>query len=180
MSRYGRKLSEPQPYSQENLAISSQTIPRSYKIATSPGNITFWKEGIDREHECLKRNQTWTLTNRENSMHVLPSKYVFKTKNNRSKARLVLLGCNPLYGVDYNETFSPVFSAIRTLLSMVSHCEQMDVVTSFLNGDLNEEIYMEIPEGLKTPDNSGKVCKHNKAIYGFKQAPRQWYSKIDD
>ena len=56
----------------------------------------------------------------------------------------------------------------------------MDVFTAFLNGDLDEDIYMHIPEGLKTPENESKVCKLNKALYGLKQAPRQWYAKIHE
>ena len=98
-------------------------------------------------------------------MHVLPSKYVFRIKDGGPKARLVALGCRQMYGVDYLETFAPVvkLTTIRTLLALVAimdlECEQMDVTTAFLNGDLDEEIYMQIPEGLRTPENNDKVCK---------------------
>ena len=140
-------------------------VPISYKKANTPENIKFWMPGIEREHQCLIRNKTWSLVPRKNSMHVLPCKYVFRVKNGGPKARLVALGCRQLYGIDYLETFAPVvkFSTIRVLLALAAsmdlECEQMDVVTAFLNGDLNEDIYMEIPEGLKSPSNKDTVCK---------------------
>ena len=117
-------------------------------------------------------------------MHVLPCKYVFRVKNGGPKARLVALGCRQIHGVDYLDTFAPVvkLTTIRVLLALAAvhdlECEQMDVVTAFLNGDLQEDIYMQIPEGLRSPENEGMVCKLLKSLYGLKQAPRQWYEKI--
>lgn len=117
-------------------------------------------------------------------MHVLPCKYVFRVKNGGPKARLVALGCRQLYGVDYVETFAPVvkLTTIRIVLALAAaqdfECEQMDVTTAFLNGDLDEEIYMQVPEGHRTADNDGMVCRLQKSLYGLKQAPRQWYAKI--
>ncbi len=84
-------------------ALSARTVPISYKKATTPENINFWMPGIEREHDCLMRNKTWTLVRRQHGMHVLPSKYVFRVKNGGPKARLVALGCRQLYGVDYLE-----------------------------------------------------------------------------
>ena len=117
-------------------------------------------------------------------MNVLPCKYVFRVKENKPKVRLVALGCRQIPGIDYNETFAPVVSmtTIRTILSLVAHLDlelqQMDVVTAFLNGDLTEDIYMAIPEGLKSETPNNKVCKLLKSLYGLKQAPRQWYAKM--
>ncbi len=167
-------------------AFTARTVPLSYKTATSPENIDFWMPGIEREHDCLLRNNTWNLVPRKEGMNVLPSKYVFRVKNGGPKARLVLLCCRQIYSLDYSQTFAPVvkMSTIRLVLALVARmdleCEQMDVVTAFLNGDLDENIYMEIPQGLKTPENSNKVCELVKALYGLKQAPRQWYAKIHD
>lgn len=167
-----------------NVALSARVVPLSYKAATVPANIDFWKPGIDKEHDCLLRNNTWTLEKRRTEMHVLPSKYVFRVKNEGPKARVVAVGCHQLYGVDYLETFAPVvkLTTIRAVLALAAHydleVEQMDVITAFLNGDLKDEIYMEIPEGLRTSKNSGMVCKLRKSLYGLKQSPRQWYAKI--
>lgn len=169
-----------------NIALSARVVPPSYKVATSMENIDFWMPGIEREHDCLLRNKTWKLVNHEQGMHVLPCKYVFRIKNGAPKARLVALGCLQLYGVDYLETFAPVVKVetIRMLLALAAmldlECEQMDVVTAFLNGDLEEDIFMEVPQGLKSKANEGKVCKLLKSLYGLKQAPRQWYAKIHE
>lgn len=167
-------------------ALSAEAVPLSYKGATVGDQFDFWKPGIEREHDALLRNNTWTLVHRSPEMHVLPCKYVFKVKNGEPKVRMVVLGCKQVYGLDYYQTFAPVvkFTTIRALLAVAAindwECEQMDVVTAFLNGDLEEDIYMNVPEGMKTTANVNQVCKLKKALYGLKQAPRQWYSKIHD
>lgn len=113
------------------------------------------------------RKETWTLVKKVNGI-------IFRVKNNDPKARLVFLGCKQLFGVDYNQIFSPVvkFTTVRLLLALVAaydlECEQMDVVPAFMNGELEEDILMQIPEGLRTPGNEDFVCKLNKALIGFK------------
>ncbi len=187
LRRSTRKFTKPKEWwKTTSTAFTARTFPSSYKAATSPDNIDFWSPGIEREHDCLLRNKTWELVKRKDGMHVLPSKYVFRVKNGKPKARLVVLGCRQVYGLDYSQTFAPVvkMSTIRLVLALVAardlECEQMDVVTAFLNGDLDEDIYMEIPQELKTTKNSDQVCKLRKAVYGLKQAPRQWYAKIHE
>ena len=188
LRRSSRRSKKPSEWwkASANIALSARVVPMSYKAATDAANSDFWSPGIDKEHDCLLRNKTWTLVKREPNMHVLPSKYVFRVKNGGPKARLVALGCRQLYGIDYLETFAPVvkLTTIRTLLALAAaqdlECEQMDVTTAFLNGDLDEDIYMQIPEGLRTPQNEGMVCKLRKSLYGLKQAPRQWYAKIHE
>ena len=105
-----------------------------------------------------------------------------------AKGRLVARGFQQIEGIDYTETFAPVikFTTIRLLLALVAHLNlelhQMDVVTAFLNGDLDEDIYMEQPDGCidNSKPKSDFVCKLLKAVYGLKQAHRQWHAKIDD
>ena len=88
-------------------------------------------------------------------------------------------------GVDYFDTYAPVarITSIRLLFALASIynlcIHQMDVKTAFLNGDLNEEVYMEQPEGFVLPGNEHKVCKLTKSLYGLKQAPKQWHEKFD-
>ena len=180
----GRVSKPPSQWWRAALITAIPDVPKSYREATAPPNIDFWKPGIDREHDCLMRNKTWTYVDKTNNMHVLPCKYVFKIKAGKPKVRMVICGSRQIYGVDFNETFAPVvkLTTVRTVLavaaSMDLECEQMDVVTAFLHGDLDENIYMTIPSGFEDPKLEGKVCKLLKALYGLKQAPRQWYSKV--
>jgi hypothetical protein len=88
--------------------------------------------------------------------------------------------------VDFDETFSPVvkLSTLRFLLGVVAHEDlellQLDVKTALLHGDLDEEIYMEQPQGFASSGREHLVCRLRKSLYGLKQAPRQWYRKFDD
>jgi hypothetical protein len=96
----------------------------------------------------------------------------------RNKARLVCKGYAKIEGLDFDETFAPVarLEAIRIFIAYACHKRfkvyQMDVKSSFLNGDLNEEVYMEQPEGFILSDNPNLVCKMKKALYGLKKSPR--------
>ena len=101
------------------------------------------------------------------------------------KARLVAKGYSQRHGIDYDEVFSPVVkhTSIRVMLALVAHrdleLEQLDVKTTFLHGNLEEEIFMEQPEGFKKPGTENLVCKLKKTLYGLKQSPKQWYKRID-
>ena len=88
-------------------------------------------------------------------------------------------------GVDFDEIFAPVvkMTSIRMVLSIAANMnlevEQLDVKTTFLHGDLEEEIYMQQPEGFVKRGKEHLVCRLKKSLYGLKQAPRQWYRKFD-
>ncbi|KAK8684172.1 hypothetical protein V6N13_040203 [Hibiscus sabdariffa] len=102
------------------------------------------------------------------------------------KGRLVAKGFRQIHGIDYDETFSPVamFKSIRILLAVATFHDyeiwQMDVKTAFLNGKLEEDVYMTQPEGFVTPENAGKVCKLQRSIYGLKQASRSWNLRFNE
>ena len=102
----------------------------------------------------------------------------------RFKARLVAKGFTQSYGIDYQETFAPIteMNTIRVLLSLAVNLDwalhQLDVKNAFLNGDLEEEVYMEIPSGIETRSNINKVCKLKKSLYGLKQFPRAWFDRF--
>lgn len=118
-------------------------------------------------------------------------KWVFKTKFGadgsiqKHKARLVAKGYAQQHGIDFEETFSPVarFETVRIVLALAAQLQwpvyQLDVKSAFLNGDLQEEVYVTQPEGFMIEGKETKVYKLRKALYGLKQAPRAWYSKID-
>ena len=117
-------------------------------------------------------------------------KWIFKTKKDskgnmeRYKARLVAKGFTQKEGINYKETFSPVSSkdSFRIIMALVTHfnleLHQMDVKIAFLNGDIDETIYMVQLENFVSKDPKNMVCKLKKSIYGLKQASRQWYYKF--
>ena len=103
----------------------------------------------------------------------------------RYKARLVVKGFAQKKGIEFDEIFSLVvkMTSIRTSLSLVAvedlHLEQLDVKTTFLHGDLEEEIYMQQPQGYEVKGKENLVCRLKKNLYGLKEAPRNWYLKFD-
>lgn len=129
------------------------------------------------EMNSLKANNTWILVDLPPGKKPIQSKWVFKRKFDKEKnvskykARLVVKGFTQSYGIDYTETFSPVarYGSIRYLFALsVKYnlkIEQMDAVTAFLQGDLDEKIYLSQPQEFN--DGSRKVCLLKKAIYGY-------------
>jgi hypothetical protein len=120
---------------------------------------------------------------------LVASGYKIKTRSDgtvdRYKARLVAKGFTQEYGIDYEETFAPVarISSVRTLIAVSASRHwplfQMDVKNAFLNGELTEEVYMQLPPGFSQPSGfSPKVCRLRRALYGLKQAPRAWFAKF--
>jgi hypothetical protein len=147
---------------------------------------------MDEEFDQMEKNYTWELVPRPNNKNVISTKWVFMNKLNedgqvtRNKARLVCKGYAQIEGIDFEETFSPVarMEAIRLLLAYACSKNikvyQMDVKSSFLNGELEEEVYIEQLEGFQLSEKTDYVCKLKKALYGLKQAPRAWYSRLDN
>ena len=166
--------------------------PQTVEEALNGPDKEMWKWAMDAEMKSLKENGTWTLVDLPSNANLVDCKWVFKLKRNgdgsieRPKARLVARGFNQVHGVDYEEIFAPVvkYGSLRCVIAlavkrnMVLH--QMDVETAFLNGELEEEIYMTQPEGMVKKGEEGKVCKLIKSLYGLKQAPRCWNKKFTE
>ncbi|GKB36575.1 zinc finger, CCHC-type containing protein [Tanacetum coccineum] len=155
-------------------------------------DVAFWKEIINDEMDSIMGNNTWVLTDLPPGCRPLGCKWIFKRKIKvdgtveRFKARLVIQGFKQKSVIDYFDTYAPVvrISTIRLLIalalihSLIIH--QMDIKTAFLNGVLEEEVYMNQPLGFILPGNENKVCKLIKSLYGLKQAPKQWHQKFDE
>jgi Reverse transcriptase (RNA-dependent DNA polymerase) len=167
--------------------ISTMKVPTKLEEAMTDPN---WRNAMNIEMNALQKNNTWEVTNLPNGKRVVGCKWVYTIKYNaqekieRYKARLVAKGYTQTYGIDFQETFSPVakLSSVRVLLSIAANLEwplhQFDVKNAFLHGELEEEIYMEMPPGYQTPSTTGKVCKLKKALYGLKQSPRAWFGRF--
>lgn len=142
-----------------------------------------WRRAMQEEYDSLIGMKTWKLVDCPKGVKPITCRWVLREKADGSyKARLVARGFEQKEGVDYTETFSPVarHASIRLLLSHAAS-EKMklvsfDVKTAFLYGNLEQDIYMNQPEGFD--DGSGKVCKLNKSLYGLKQAPRMWNERV--
>ncbi|KAK8921663.1 hypothetical protein KSP39_PZI019972 [Platanthera zijinensis] len=175
----------------EYILLTDSGEPESYVEAQSAEDREAWTAAMEEELYSLQKNETYDLVPLPKGKRALKNKWVFKLKldENRSqpryKARLVVKGFSQKQGIDFDEIFSPVvkMSSIRLVLGMAAsmdlEVEQMDVKTAFLHGDLEEELYMEQPEGFVAKGKHHLVCRLKKSLYGLKQAPRQWYRKFD-
>ena len=191
LRRSTRIRQEPDRYV-DNLALTStEQDPLSVAEAKSSSDSAMWEEAMEREMKSLQQNKVWELVPLPTDRKVVGSKWVFKRKVDTSgvveryKARLVAQGCTQKYGLDYEETFSPVvrFESIRYVIALGARHElqlhQMDVSTAFLHGELTEEVYMKQPEGFIEQGKEHLVCHLNRSIYGLKQSPRCWNQALD-
>jgi hypothetical protein len=144
---------------------------------------------MNDELEALTKTGTWTFVDLPPLAKPIGGKWVYKVKYKsdgtieRYKARLVAKSYNQVEGLDFFDTFSPVakLTTVRLLLAVASikqwHLHQLDVNNAFLHGDLDEDVYMTVPDGV-TPAKPGQVCKLLKSLYGLKQVSRMWYEKL--
>nr|KYP39692.1 Retrovirus-related Pol polyprotein from transposon TNT 1-94 [Cajanus cajan] len=180
------RLSESYALTVDQLSIVS--IPNSVQEALEDPR---WKQAMNIEMEALQKNETWKLTSLPSGKKTIGCKWVYTVKLkadgsiDKYKARLVAKGYTQKYGVDYQDTFAPVakLNTIRILISIAANrdwpLKQFDVKNAFLNGDLEEEVYMEVPPGVQlAPSKESVVCKLKKALYGLKQSPRAWFGRL--
>jgi hypothetical protein len=174
--------------------------PQTVSETLSSPEAADWKKAMNAEYEALKRNKTWIIVDRPQGKKTVESRWVLRTKVkkdgsvDRRKASLVAKGFTQKPGIDFNETFAPVarlgsirlFMAIAVELGLQVH--QLDFTSAYLNGEIEEEVFMEVPsefydilnEKESRKFRGNKVCLIRKALYGLKQSGRQWHKKLDE
>ncbi|GJW70753.1 retrovirus-related pol polyprotein from transposon TNT 1-94 [Tanacetum coccineum] len=165
----------------------SKVEPKNFKMAVIED---CWFQAMQDEIHEFNRLEVWELVPRPIYVMVITLKWIYKVKLDeygdelKNKARLVAKGYRQEEGIDFEESFAPVarieairiFIANATTKNMIIY--QMDVKTTFLNGDLQEEVFVSQPKGFEDQDNPTHVYRLKKALYGLKQAPRAWYDTL--
>jgi hypothetical protein len=194
--RYGvpqgtmRQVKRPKPFSSYTALMCDllEEEPTCFEEAIKRKE---WADAMTEEYQSIMKNEVWEIVPKPKNKDVVSSRWLFKIKHaadgsiEKYKARFVARGFSQKEGIDYEETFAFVarYTSIRTIIAFAAKMKwklhQMDVKTTFLNGVIEEEVYIEQPQGFEVEDRKSHVCRLKKALYGLKQARRAWYGRID-
>ena len=183
--RRGKRMKIQKNFGPDFISFLTEDEPQTYKEAMSSPEAPLWKEAINSEVESILHNHTWELVDLPSGNKTIGYKWIFKRRLkadgsvDKYKACLVAKGYWQKEGLNSFDTYSPVsrITSIRMLIAIVAlnnmKIHQMDVKTVFLNGELDEEVYMDQPEGFVVKGQEHKVCKLVNSLYGLKQTPKQ-------
>jgi hypothetical protein len=183
-TRLQKGIQNPKKYTDGTVRYGLLTATGEPSNFTEALSHVDWKKAMDEEYDAPIENKTWHLVPSNSTRNLIDCKWVFRIKKHadgtieRYKARLVAKGFKQRYGIDYEDTFSPVVKSatIRLVLALsVSQgwsLRQLDVKNAFLHGVLEEEVYMKQPPGFEDTRFPHHICKLDKSLYGLKQAPR--------
>jgi hypothetical protein len=171
------------------MKASELSVPKHIGEALASPQKEYWKQAMQEELDAIEECDTYEVVRRPEGAKVIPLIWVYALKTDeygdviRFKARLVAQGCKQVEGVDCDQTFAPVSThACRRVLLNIAATEnleihQVDIKTAFLNGELEEEVYVTQPPGFSNGDKK-EVFRLKKALYGLKQAPRAWHKRL--
>ena len=185
---------------EEIVNTAAAICDKTFSVAVNDGELTLkearksdewpeWEKAIQAELAQLKKMGTWKLVPKPKNVIPIANKWVFAKKRNKAgqltkyKARLVAKGCAQHPGYDYAETHLPIvrLETIRLLLVIAAigglKIHQMDIKGAYLNGTLEEWVYMRQPEGFK--DGTDHICKLLRSLYGLKQSGCAWNIEFD-
>jgi hypothetical protein len=176
------------------VGLLEQQTPNTYREAQVSPDAIKWTAAMEKEMKSCEDMHAWSYVRRADlprNANILPAKWVYKIKTDETgavtqfKARITPKGFRQKEGQDYFEVYARtgMYKSMRIGLSLAARwdyeIDQLDVPTAFLNADVKEDIFMEIPEGFRD-GREGMVCKLHKSLYGLKQAPRNWYLLVSD
>ena len=171
----------------KTIELVDQDEPTTYHEAMMSPDFEKWRLAMKFEMQSMYDNQVWNLVDPPEGAKVIGCKWVHKIKHDMTfKSQLAAKGFKKTHGIDYDETFSLVvmLKSIRILLAIAAYwlrdLEKMDVKTTFLNGNLLEDVYMTQPEGFVNPKYPNRVCKLQRSIYGLKKASRSGNLRFDE
>ena len=174
------------------VAFLEEQTPESYREAMQSPDAPKWREAMDKEFSSCLSQEVWDYVPRSSlpkGTNILPVRWVYKIKTDAHgnvttfKARVTPKGFKQKFEQDYFEVYAAtgMYKSMRVGLSLAAkwnhEIEQMDVPVAFTNAGLDEDVFMEIPEGYRE-GKDGMVCKLKKSLYGLKQSPRNWYLMI--
>ncbi len=174
------------------IAADDIQVPNTVSEALGTAQAKEWRDSMQKEIDSLRVNNTWSLEELPKGEKLIGCKWVFSVKRDhlgkveRFKSRLVAKGCAQRFGINYNETFSPVarYSSIRMVIALSveykMYMHQMDVASAFLNSELTDVVYVKQPEGFVDKSYPEHVLKLHKSLYGLKQSGRIWNEKLDE
>ena len=180
LSRFARWSHPPERFvpGLDYILLTDSDEPSCYTEAMQMDESDKWEQAMQSEYDSIVGNETWDLVDLPEGKHALPCKWVYKKKftsndpKPKYKARLVANGFKYQHGVDVDEIFFPVLkmTTLRIVLRLVAIEDmEMDVKTTFLHGDLEEDVYMKQLEGFEQSVQEDLVCRLNKALSGLKQ-----------
>ena len=194
LRRSARRSVAPLRFVQEAAYVAQSTSdPKNRREALSSGQAAEWESAMADELKTLQKNETWEVVQRPDNRTVIDGRWVFKLKHDaegkpvRYKARYVARGFSQVPGVDYTDTYAPVAStdSQRILLAKAAADDleafQLDIETSFQHQTVREELFIELPEGMKLPDGTSRAThcgRLRKALYGLKQAAYELNSRL--
>lgn len=188
-----RQRRVPDRYGYSNMCKNNEDLDEdslTYEEVMSGPEREQWCNAMEEELKSFHENEAWEIVNKPSDAKVVQCRWVYKKKLNidntvRYRARLVAKGYTQREGIDYKETFSPVlkYSTLKLLFALSVKLDlnitHLDVTTAFLNGRLDETVYMELPQNFKCDSNQNEVLKLKRAIYGLKQSARAWNKEVD-
>ncbi|MBW0546341.1 hypothetical protein O181_086056 [Austropuccinia psidii MF-1] len=181
----------PFPRRGNALITNTMTIPSTHKNALKYENRILWQQAIDKELKNINQHNMWEVIDQKEDYKFVGTTCIFRIKTNdrneatEHKVRLCSQGFSQTQGCDFNKTFAPTgrLNSLRTLIAFSSKnnlgFHQIDIKRAFLNAELTETIYLAIPQGLDE-DQQQKCLRLRKAIYGLKQAPLAWYTRLKE